>query len=99
MRVIESFSDIGNYYDYYETSNYYDLSELFDYSSVFRRPKIFLEYGTAMQEMPLFYRNISHNSLQLHPSESQTYTTNNHLFITDDLAIEEKDFFEVCKLL
>lgn len=26
IRVIESFSDIGNYYDYYETSNYYDSS-------------------------------------------------------------------------
>ena len=43
-----------------------------------------------INEMPLFYNNQSHNSLQLLPSESLNYTSNLDLFIRDDIDLEEK---------
>ncbi len=47
----------------------------------------------SVSEMPLFYNNQSHNSLQLLPSESLSYTSNFDLFINDDITLEEKQDF------
>jgi hypothetical protein len=43
-----------------------------------------------VNEMPLFYNNQSHNSLQILPSESLDYTSNIDLFINEDITLEEK---------
>ncbi|WP_299095534.1 carboxypeptidase-like regulatory domain-containing protein [uncultured Winogradskyella sp.] len=43
-----------------------------------------------VNEMPLFYNNQSHNSLQLLPSESLGYTSNIDLFINEGLDLEER---------
>ena len=43
-----------------------------------------------VNEMPLFYNNQRHNSLQLLPSESLGYTSNIDLFINEDLDLEER---------
>lgn len=48
-----------------------------------------------VNEPHLFYNNISHNSLQLTPEQSLLYTTNNDLFLTNNLQLEDKRHFEL----
>ncbi|MEM5565756.1 carboxypeptidase-like regulatory domain-containing protein [Psychroserpens sp. AS72] len=48
-----------------------------------------------VNEPHLFYNNISHNSLLITPEQSLSYTTNNDLFLTKNLQLEEKRHFEL----
>lgn len=48
-----------------------------------------------VNDLPLYYNNLSHNSLLISPQESLSYTTNNDLFINSSLALEEKRNYEI----
>ncbi|MBW1295862.1 hypothetical protein GBO31_10135 [Aquimarina litoralis] len=48
-----------------------------------------------VNDTPLFYKNQSHNSLLINPQESFSYTANNDLFVTNDIALEEKESYEL----
>ena len=48
-----------------------------------------------VNDLSLYYSNLSHNSLLLFPSQSWTYTTNNDLFLNSSVALEERRNFEV----
>jgi len=48
-----------------------------------------------VNDIPLFYRNQSHNSLLFHPQESLGYIANNDLFISNNINLEEKRNYEL----
>jgi len=48
-----------------------------------------------VNDLPLYYRNLSHNSLLLSPEESLRYTSNNDLFLNPSVALEERRSFEI----
>ncbi|MEO1033499.1 MAG: carboxypeptidase-like regulatory domain-containing protein [Bacteroidota bacterium] len=66
--------------------------DLNDFLHVYDFHDIILSVHSAfgINEMPLFYNNQSHNSLQLLPSESLSYTSYIDLFINENIALEEK---------
>ncbi|WP_299121503.1 carboxypeptidase-like regulatory domain-containing protein [uncultured Winogradskyella sp.] len=66
--------------------------DLTDFIDIYDFNDITLSARSAfdVNEMLLFYNNQSHNSLELLPSESFTYTSNIDLFINEDIALEEK---------
>ncbi|KQC31108.1 carboxypeptidase-like regulatory domain-containing protein [Flagellimonas eckloniae] len=51
-------------------------------------------FSKDVVDFPLFYDNLSHNSLQLDLEDSLTYTTNNDLFISDGLDFEMVEQFD-----
>lgn len=66
-----------------------DLSELLD---IYDFHDLILSVSSSfdVNDMPLFYNNLSHNSLQSNPSESLSYTANNDLFINENIELEQK---------
>ena len=44
--------------------------------------------------MPLYYNNLSHNSLFITPEQSLSYTSNNDLFINPSVELEEIESYE-----
>ena len=59
------------------------------------RFSIAINLANNVNNTPLIYANNSHNSLLLSPQESLSYTSNNDLFVSDKLKLEEKKSFEL----
>ncbi|GAA3510450.1 hypothetical protein GCM10022393_24880 [Aquimarina addita] len=64
-------------------------------SSLFSRLFVTASTSFDTNDIPLFYKNQSHNSLLFTPETSFSYTANNDLFITDDVLLEEKQNYEL----
>jgi hypothetical protein len=63
-----------------------DILDIYDFSDF----SLSATSAFDINEMPLFYNNQSHNSLQLLPSESLGYTSNIDLFINEGIDLEER---------
>ncbi|APY08381.1 hypothetical protein BWZ20_08770 [Winogradskyella sp. J14-2] len=63
-----------------------DILDIYDFSDF----SLSTTSAFDINEMPLFYNNQSHNSLQLLPSESLSYTSNIDLFINEGIDLEER---------
>lgn len=51
-------------------------------------------FSLDVKDMPLYYSNLSHNSLAITSEQSLRYTTNNDLFINSTVDLEELQNFE-----
>lgn len=65
-----------------------DINDVFD-TYIFNDFYVTATTLYNINDAPLFYKNQSHNSLGLLPSQSQSYTSNNDLFLNDSIALEE----------
>ncbi len=65
------------------------------YSDAFTKLKLSVSYGTDVNYLPLYYPNQSHNSLLISAEQSLGYTTNNDLFVSGEVALEQKRSYEV----
>lgn len=65
-----------------------DLNDLLN-SHVFYGFYITATTAYNINDAPLFYNNQSHNSLGLLPSQSLNYSSNNDLFLSDSVALED----------
>ncbi|UJH68617.1 carboxypeptidase-like regulatory domain-containing protein [Allomuricauda sp. SCSIO 65647] len=70
-------------------------NDIFNYSSFLSSISISGGISKDVVDFPLYYDNLSHNSLQLTIDESLGYTTNNDLFTSSDLDFEEVTQFDV----
>ncbi|MGS2725791.1 carboxypeptidase-like regulatory domain-containing protein [Psychroserpens sp. BH13MA-6] len=66
-----------------------DIEDLFNINA-FNELSLKMSTNFDVKEPALYYDNQSHNSLQLLPSDSQSYTANNDLFINQALSLEKK---------
>ncbi len=71
-----------------------DLKKLFYIPSI-NKLSISSTFSFDINDSPLYYNNLSHNSLLITPQESLAYTSNNDLFINSSISPEEKENFEV----
>ncbi len=71
-----------------------NLNEFFDFHWV-RKLEISSGVSKDINHLPMFYSNLSHNSLLLLPQDSFGYTANNDLFVTDNVQFEEEELFEL----
>ncbi len=71
-----------------------DLKTVFDMYA-FNRLVLTSKASFNVNDMPLYYRNQSHNSLLISPEQSLGYTTNNDLFINSNIALEKIKSYEV----
>lgn len=74
---------------------YTDLHDVITYSNWLNKLSITFGYSKDANDLPLFYNNNSHNSLIISPEESQGFTANNDLFISENISLEESDNFDV----
>ncbi len=70
-----------------------DLRELFDIYGI-RRLLLSASASYDINDTPLYYRNLSHNSLLYAPQESLSYTANNNLFVDAAVRLEETENYE-----
>ncbi len=66
-----------------------------NYSNWLNNLTIAVGYAEDVKDSPLFYRNLSHNSLLITPEESQGFTANNDLFINETIALERSNNFDI----
>ncbi|WP_394748796.1 carboxypeptidase-like regulatory domain-containing protein [Spongiimicrobium salis] len=71
-----------------------DIRQLFDWHGNYRF-MLTASFSNDVNYLPLYYANQSHNALRLEPEESLSYTTNQDLFVNDDLELEEKRSYEI----
>jgi hypothetical protein len=74
---------------------YIDISQIFGYSDWLNSFSIAMGIAKEAKEMPLYYNNLSHNSLTITPEESQSYLANNDLFNSNDLVFETATSFDI----
>lgn len=72
-----------------------NFDRIFDMYGPIYDLKLSASYSKNINDMPLYYDNLSHNSLLISPVESLSYTSNNDLFIRPDVQLEEVDNFEL----
>jgi len=72
-----------------------ELRELFGYNDWLNSFSIAAGIAKEAKEMPLYYSNLSHNSLNITPQESQSLLANNDLFNTKNLAFETATNFDI----
>ncbi len=65
-----------------------NFSDLFDYYDWFSSLYIVSNISHEANDIPLYYANRSHNSLNITPQQSQSLTTNNDLFNSNTLDFE-----------
>ena len=70
-------------------------NNIFNYSDFLSSISISGGFSKDVVDFPLYYDNLSHNSLQLNIDESLGYTSNNDLFTSSDLDFEEVTQFDV----
>ena len=58
-------------------------------SSFWDRIETSFNYSRSAVDLPLFYDNLSHNSLNVLPEDSASYTANNDLFNNNSLGLEQ----------
>ncbi len=68
---------------------FFDFNHLFYYSDFLSNITLSGGISKDVVDFPLFYNNLSHNSLIINPEESLRYTANNDLFSSADLELEE----------
>ena len=73
----------------------YEFNDIFRHSDFIRRLNLAVSYGQDINYVDLFYSNQSHNSLQLTPEDSFSYTANNDLFASNAIDLEEKESYEL----
>ncbi len=66
-----------------------NLSRLFDIYGMLNNLTLSSNISFDVNDAPLYYNNLSHNSLLISPQESLSYTSNNDLFINSALDLEE----------
>ncbi len=59
------------------------------------RLKISAGAALEINETPLYYANQSHNSLDITPQQIQGFVSNDDLFVSDDLQLEEKKSYSI----
>jgi hypothetical protein len=74
---------------------YIDVERVLDLYSPFREILFKATYSQNINDVPLYYDNLSHNSLILNSEASLGYTSNNDLFISSDIDLEDIDTFEL----
>lgn len=65
------------------------LGKLFDMYGTFNNLTLSSNVSLDVNDAPLYYNNLSHNSLLISPQESLNYTSNNDLFINSAIDLEE----------
>ncbi|NQY07113.1 MAG: hypothetical protein HRT68_13230, partial [Flavobacteriaceae bacterium] len=73
------------------TSSFYGLK----YSEGLNYWTFSIGYGKNVNDIPLYYSNLAHNSLTILPEQSLSYTTNQDLFAHSNLQIERVKNFEI----
>lgn len=68
-----------------------DVNKLIGYTGFFDRFVISTNSTFDVNDAPLLYNNLSHNSTIIKPTESLTYRAINDLFVENHLKLEEKD--------
>lgn len=64
-------------------------------SSFLKKLSLSASLGYDVNYVDLFYKNQSHNSLNLTPEQSMSYTANSDLFVSDSINLEEKRSYEI----
>ncbi len=92
----------NSYYSSIQDNNWFlpslslkvDLKELFN---IYGINKLLISSNTSfdINDNPLYYSNLSHNSLLIAPEESLTNTSNNDLFIDASIDLEKKENYEL----
>ncbi len=72
-----------------------NFEQIFDLYSPFSEILLSAFYSQNINDMPLYYDNLSHNSLVLDAESVLGYTSNNDLFISPDIDLEEVETFEI----
>ncbi len=72
-----------------------ELRELLGYPDWINSFSIAAGIAKEAKEMPLYYTNLSHNSLNISPQESMSLIANNDLFNTKALAFETATNFDI----
>lgn len=71
-----------------------DLEELFNMYGVINSFTLSSNVSFDVNDLSLYYNNLSHNSLLISPQESLRYTSNNDLFINSTVDLEEVFSYE-----
>jgi len=74
---------------------YVEFQELLGYPEWMDTFSIAAGIAKEAKEMPLYYNNLSHNSLSITPQESRSLIANNDLFNSKALAFETANIFDL----
>lgn len=93
----------NSYYSSIQNNNWFlpslyakvNLVELFYVSERINKISISSNASFNINDTPIYYGNLSHNSLLLTPQESLRYTANNDLFVNSTIELEEKESYEI----
>ncbi|WP_062057056.1 carboxypeptidase-like regulatory domain-containing protein [Aquimarina longa] len=74
---------------------YMNISQLLRHSDWLDRLSIAIGVSKEAKGIPLYYNNLSHNSLTITPLESQSLLANNDLFNSKELEFEKSTTFDI----